>query len=81
MAELAHDAMCQLLGYKSILFHSCESEPFKQRHLSSIVHDALGATNACLFSDLGHLCQGSAPCVVHNDDCDVKAHSFLTIIG
>jgi site-specific DNA-cytosine methylase len=73
--------MCQLLGYKSILFHSCESEPFKQRHLSSIVHDALGATNACLFNDLGHLCQGSAPCVVHNDDCEVKAHSFLTIIG
>ena len=82
MAEVAHAVLMEMLGVDSKLVFSCEKESWKQRHLQECVHDKLDPNSiGCLFSDLSDLASGKGHCIIHSEDCEIKANSFLFTIG
>ena len=58
----------QMCDYQTVF--SCEKEGFKQRWIKG-VHEAMCELPACCFKDMADIHGSSAPCAVHDGQCEV----------
>ncbi|CAK0880476.1 unnamed protein product, partial [Prorocentrum cordatum] len=78
-AELAHHALCAMIGSRSRCLFVCEIVPAKREHLIENVIAGIGCSECCVFEDVCDLRMPSAKCAARGN-CFVQS-PFMFLMG